>query len=170
MGFLLPIEQLAIYSAASRFPMAIDKNIFHKPITAKLAYQSNKQHFQTLRYHWWKLVLLGLLLCFTLWVSLPYLIKLFFNDPYSQAVKYARLLSLSVIPLPLWWVTSDILLYQKRGKSLTLIMNIPTITMIILQLMLIPSLGIYGLVFSIIFSRYTVLFISLLYLIKRKSD
>ncbi|MCM8787210.1 MAG: oligosaccharide flippase family protein [Candidatus Omnitrophica bacterium] len=167
LGLLLPIKELAIYSAASRFTMAIDKNIFYKPLTAKLAQQTQKLHLQTLKIHWWKLIILGFLFFFILWTSLPVLIHLFFSDFYTESIKYARLLSISIVPIPLSWVLYDILVYQKRRYLLTLLMNISTIVAIILQLLLIPLYGINGLIFSIIFSRYSILILTMLMLIKR---
>lgn len=171
LGSLIGIESLAIYSAASGFPMSIQKNlfVFYKPITAKLASQTESEHKETLINHWWKLLILGIILFLFLWLLTPLLIKIFFPYGYYEAIKYARILSLGLIPLPLLWVISDIFIYQKKKQNQMILSIIPNSLKLLLFLVLIPSFGISGLVFTIVFDRFFLLILALFLLSFSKS-
>lgn len=164
LGALLGFESLATYSAASRFPLNVHKNIFvfYKPVTAKLASQNNKEHLETLTKHWWKLLLWGFILCAFLWLILPFLVNFLFTNTYADSIKYARYLSLGLIPLPLTWVISDILLYQQKKKAQITLFTIPPIIKLILFIILIPFYGINGLVFITVFDRFFMLILAII--------
>lgn len=156
LGTTLNTELLAIFVVANKIPIYIQKNlfVFYKPITAKLAQQSNKLHLITLKKHSLKLVLWGVLLALPIYLFSPFVIKFIFTDKYMQAIPFARILSLSVIPLPLTWVIGDILVFQKIRKPrlyATLILN--TIK-IILYLLVIPVFKLAGLVVIFTADRY----------------
>ncbi len=168
LGSLLGLEKLAIYSAANRFPVSIQKNIFvfYKPITSKLAYQSTNDHKRTIEKHALKLLLIGAILSVLLYFLSPVLITFFFTTSYKEAINYSRLLSLSIFPLPLSWVFSDILLYQQKKREQVILSIYPQIAKLILYIIFIPIWGINGLVFAFVAERYISLCLSY-YLVRK---
>jgi len=155
LGNMLGVEALAVFSVASRFLTAVQKNfaVFYKPATAKLATQSPKEHIETLKHHSWKFILLGIGLCVTLWIATPFLISFFFTKNYHEAISYGRLLSFALIPLPLTFAITDIIIYQKQKQPQIVMSTIPQIIRIILYFILIPLWKINGLVAIIIIDR-----------------
>ena len=148
LAMYLGPETLAVYAVASRFLTAVQKNfvVFYKPLTAKLAAQSQHDHLSTLKVHWPKLLILGLGLAGFLWVSTPILIEFFFTKSYREAVFYGQVLSLSLLPLPLSWVTSDMIIYQKRKRPQIFMSTIPHLVKIVLYFLLLPKYGIWALI------------------------
>jgi O-antigen/teichoic acid export membrane protein len=157
LASLVGPEALAIYAVASRFLTAVQKNftVFYKPVTAKLASQSQYEHWQTIRLHGFKLLCIGFLLAFALWVTTPVLIQFFFTRQYDEAVYFGQLLSLALIPLPFAWVLSDMIIYEKRKKPQVFISVVPPLTKIFLYFILIPRFGLLGLVLITLLERYT---------------
>ncbi len=164
----LGVESLAIYAVANRFLTAVQKNfvVFYKPLTAKLATQNPKQHWETIKLHGWKLFGIGVLLMMFLWLSTPFLIRFFFTEKYSDAIHYGQLLSLALIPLPLSWVVGDMIIYQKKKLPQIITAVITPSVKIILLLSIIPLWKIYGLITVIILERFIELAIPLITLIK----
>ena len=157
LGTHIGAETLAIYAVASRFLTAVQKNfiVFYKPMTAKVAAQNNREQRQTLNQHWLKMVLLGLILFALLWLMIPFLITVFFTEKYASAIIYGKWLSLALIPLPLNWLVSDIIIYQKKAKTQFVKSTFPNIIKICLYLLIIPIWKIEGLVFLTIVDRFT---------------
>src|SRR3989344_5057339 len=90
LGTFIGPEALAVYAVASRFLTAVQKNfiVFYKPVTAKLAGQSNTTHLEVLHKHTIKLLFIGVLLMLALWFTLPILIGFFFTKNYAEAIVY----------------------------------------------------------------------------------
>ncbi len=160
---LLGPELLAIFVVAHKLPLYIQKNlfVFHKPLTAKLASQTNKQHIKTIKKHSLKLILWGIGLAIPLYVLSPLIINFIFTQKYDTAIPLAQLLSLSVIPLPLTWLTEDILVFQKIKKPQLYAKFSINFIRIVLYFILIPIYKLYGLVVIYIFDRYITLAINL---------
>ncbi len=163
---LVGVEALAVYAVASRFFTAVQKNyiVFHKPITAKLATQSVKSHYDTLKMHWWKFIGAGFLLAIGLFIITSPLVTFFFTTTYADAIVYGQLMSIALIPLPLTWVLDDIVVYQKKKTPQVISAIIPGIIKIILYFLLIPKMGIAGLVIIVVIDRFTAPLIPLWYL------
>lgn len=153
-------EKLAVYAVATKLPSYVQKNlfVFHRPITAKLASQSYKEHLQTVKKHFVKLLLWGFLLAAPIYILSPYLINIIFTTKYADAVFYAQILSLSVIPLPLSWVISDILVFQKIKKPRLFNSMILDSSKIILYIVAIPIFQLNALVLIFIIDRYLSMF------------
>lgn len=164
---------MALYAVASRFLTAVQKNftVFYKPVTAKLASQSHKEHWHTIRIHGLKLLGIGCFLALALWLSTPLLIRFFFTRQYDEAIHLGQLLSLALIPLPFAWVLADMMIYEKRKKPQIFISIVPPLIKIFLYFILIPRFGLFGLVLITLLERYTdplVPFMSLIRAHKRK--
>ncbi len=168
LAHYLGVETLAIYSVASRFLTAVQKNfiVFYKPITSKLAGQTPKQNVITLKQHSIKLFAIGIGLAVGLWIMTPPLITFFFTDKYTDAIFYAQILSLALIPLPLNWVLNDMVIYQKHKAPQVVSAFFLPIIKIILFVTIIPSWGISGLVSIILLERFTEPLIPLFYVVK----
>lgn len=164
LAAFLGTQLLAIFVVAHKITLYVHKNffVFHKPITAKLAGQSQKEHLNTLRKHSMKLVLWGLVISLPLYFLSPYIIMVIFTQKYDQAIPLAQLLALSLIPLPITWVTDDIIIFQKILKPQLYASLAINIIKIILYFVLIPIYKLYGLVFVYLFDRYITLIINLL--------
>lgn len=170
LGTLLGVESLAIFTVANRFLNSIQKNfmVFYKPVTAKLAAQTTSQHLETFKNHAIKLVFIGVLLSTVMWLATGPLINFFFTKKYQESIFYGQLLSLALIPLPLSWVLSDMMIYQKRKKVQIFMSIVPPIIKIILYLIFIPLFKIMGLVAVFLLARYIELVIPLIVLLKQK--
>lgn len=157
LAHFIGIESLAIYSVASRLLISVQKNfiVFHKPVRAKLAQQSNQEHLRTLLSHSSKLLLIGFILAAGMWILTPYYVHFFFTDTYSEAIRYGQLLSLALIPMPLTWVLADMMVYQRKKKIQFYSATVSPILKIILYLVLIPKWQIGALVFILLLERYT---------------
>lgn len=155
LGNMLGSEALAIFSVAYGFLIAVQKQfmVFYKPITAKLSSQSSTEHSVTLKRHYKKLLLIGFLLTFTMWLSVPLLIRFFFPT-YHDSLYYGRILSLALFPLPLTWVINDMVILQKRKKTQLFLSTLPQVIKIILYFLLISRWQIMGLVLTILVDRY----------------
>ncbi len=156
LGNAIGVEQLALMAVASRFLTAVQKNfgVFYKPITARLAEQTSTQHLETIFKHSIKLLLIGCLLCLTLWITTPFLINSFFNKNYTQAIIYGQWLSLTLIPFPLTLAYTDMVIYQKLKKPQLIMSFVPNIGKLILFIFVIPRFGIIGLIFIILLERF----------------
>ena len=157
LGNFINVEALAIYAVASKFLTSVQKNfqVFYKPITAKLASQSNKEHLNTLKTHWWKFFILGIFLSLFLFLLTPILINFFFGSKYQDAIVYGQVLSLALIPLPFSWVVYDMVMYQKRKKPQIIAGVLPQLVKIVLIFILIPRYQIWGLIIIILIERWT---------------
>lgn len=155
LGSLLGAEYLAVFAIASRFIASAEKNliVLFKPVSAKLAYQSPKEHLQTLKQHGTKLIILGIGISIIAWFATPYFIR-FFSNQYQDAIPYGQYLSLILVPLPLHWVINDMLIYQKKKLAQILTSVIPDVTKIILYFILIPIWKINGLIAVAVFDRF----------------
>lgn len=157
LGSLLGPEALAIYAVSNRFLVAVQKNfvVFYKPVTAKLAAQTSNEHYQVLKTHGLKLLLIGLGIAASLYVATPYLISFFFTNTYAESIRYGQLLSLALIPLPFSWTLTDMIIYQKKKQVQILLSIVPHVIKIILYILLIPRLGILALVMILLLERFT---------------
>lgn len=168
LGILLGSEALAIFVVASKMPLYMHKNlfVFYKPLTAKLAQQSHQEHLDTLKKHAWKLVVWGILLALPIYLFSPFIIKFIFTDKYTEAIPFAQILSLSVIPLPLTWVIGDILTFQRIKKPRLYTSLLVNTIKIILYFGLIPIYKLTGLVIVFLLDRYISLIfdLSIIYL------
>ncbi len=163
-------ELLATFIVAHRLPLYIHKNlfVFYQPIIAKLASQSYTEHIETLKIHSLKLVIGGLLLALPLYLFSPIVITIIFSEKYLDAIPFAQLLSLSIIPLPLNWVISYIITNQKKKKPRFIATTILSALKIILFIVLIPIYKIYALIAIIILERYLELLFNFLIIYGRK--
>lgn len=116
----LGVSQLAVFTIATKFPGVVQKSfdVFFKPITAKLAAQSKKEHAQTLSRHLAKFGLFGILLFLPLWLLTPWLIQTLVGPQYLDAVAFSRLYAFSLLPLPLIWLLGDVVNFQKLKKPI----------------------------------------------------
>ncbi|MEK7166478.1 MAG: hypothetical protein AAB874_06755, partial [Patescibacteria group bacterium] len=149
-------ETLAIFAVASKFLTSVQKNfqVFYKPVTAKLASMDPANFRKTVMVHGVKLVIMGLSLCVTLYVATPFLIRFFFSQEYYSAIWYGQILSLALIPLPLTWVVSDMLVFQKQKLPQIFTSTLPHLIKLFLFLLVIPHFGIVGLIVIILIDRY----------------
>lgn len=156
LASLLGTELLAIYVVANKLPSYVQKSlfVFYKPLTAKLASQSRKVHYVTIKKHSLKLMLWGVLLALIVYILSPIIINFLFSSNYSDAIPYARLLSLSVLPLPFSWMLADIVIFQKNKRLQFLSSLFLSLLRIMLYLILIPNYGIMGLIISFLIDRY----------------
>ena len=163
LGNTIGAQSLAVFAIANGFLASVQKSfiVFYKPITAKLAAQSGPQHFNTLRTHGIKFVCLGILLGAALWITVPFLITFLFRQ-YPEAIPYGQMLSLALIPLPLTWVLSDMMIYQKNKQIQIAVSIIPHFLKILFYIVLIPIYGIWGLVFVTLLDRYSSIIIYIL--------
>ncbi len=168
LAHMLGAEALAVYAVATRFLVAIQKNfvVFYKPVTAKLAKQMPYEHWSSLKTHWTKLLVLGIGLAAILYFLTPALISFFFTERYQEAILYGRLLSMALIPMPLTWALTDVLVYQKKRQVQVVISVIPHITKIVLYFIFIPKFGILALVAILLLERFTDPLIPLLAIVK----
>lgn len=171
LGNLVGPESLAIYSVSLGFLVSVQKNfvVFYKPVNAKLASQSREEHLETLKKHGFKFFIIGVFLSFLLWLIMPFLVKFFFTTTYNDAIRYGQWLSLALIPLPISWVLSDIMIYQKNKRAQVLMSTVPHVLKIILYFVFIPLWGINGLVSLFILERYSEPIIPLLVLWHRRN-
>ncbi len=163
LAYLLGTELLAVFVVAHKIPLYVHKNlsVFHKPITAKLANQTNREHLVTIKKHSLKLILWGLSIAICLYILVPFIIEFIFTNKYREAIPLAQLLTISIIPLPLTWLIEDVMVFQKIKKPQlysTLLINT---VKIILYLVLIPIFKLYGLVIVYLFDRYVTLAVDL---------
>jgi len=131
----------------------LDKKVLYKKIMSKLG------------------LLFSLVILFSLigLLLVPYLITLFYGAKYTGSIFYARLLFLSMIfTLPFIFITSGILIPQKKQKELYVIKTLTPLVNVILLLILIPKLGLLGAVLSRIFSRFFGSILSLIALFRLK--
>lgn len=156
LASFLGVQSLAVYAVADKFLSAIQKNfvVFYKPVTAKLASQSKTEHMLTLKTHAWKFLLMGMFLAAVLYVSVPFLIRFFFTTKYEDSIVYGQLLSLALVPLPLTWILSDMVIFQKKHRAQILNSSLPHLLKIVLYFIFIPKFGIPALVWITLFDRY----------------
>ena len=164
------VESLALYAVAGRFFTAVQKNfsVFYKPVTAKLASQSAKQHRETLIIHSLKFLAIGIFLSGILYIATPFLIRLFFTSTYEEATYYGQLLSIALIPYPLTLTTTDMLIYQKNKKSQILMSTLPHIIKILAYIVIIPTFHIMGLIVLVIIERFAEPIIPLVAVMRNK--
>lgn len=157
-------ELLATFTVSYRLPLYIHKNlsVLYQPIIARLAAQSYREHVETLKKHSLKLVLGGVFLALPIYLLSPIVITTIFSERYADAIPFAQLLSLSIIPLPLNWVISYIITYQKIKRSRLIATTILNSLKIILFIFLIPVYKLYALVVILIFERYLELLLNFL--------
>lgn len=157
LGSLLGVEALAVYSVSTRFLVAVQKNfvVYYKPVTAKLAAQSSLQHYESLKKHWLKLLLIGCLLALSLFLTTPLLVSFFFTSQYEDAVRFGQWASLALVPIPLSWVLTDVLIYQQKRHAQVAISIFPQLLKILLYFILIPKLGISALIFILLLERFS---------------
>lgn len=163
-------ELLATFTVSYRLPLYVHKNlsVFYQPIIAKLASQSYIQHKETLKVHSLKLVLGGFLLALPLYLFSPTVITIIFSEKYADAIPFAQLLSLSIIPLPLNWVISYIITFQKIKKPLFITTTLLNALKIISLIILIPIYKIYAFVGILILERYLELLFNFLIIFSKK--
>lgn len=77
-----------------------------------------------------------------------------------------RLLSLALIPLPLSWMLTDMVMYQKQKKPQILSSTFPQLIKIALYVILIPRFGIIALVGIVLAERFSEPIIPLYFLLK----
>ncbi|KKQ89807.1 MAG: Polysaccharide biosynthesis protein [Candidatus Curtissbacteria bacterium GW2011_GWC2_38_9] len=155
LGSLSGFSSLAIYSTALLIPDGITRNLkaFMGIYTVKLAGKSSLENKKVLAYYYLRLILIGFILSFALWFTLPFLIPFLFSAKYVEAVGFARLISITLILSPIVTALSSAVVFEKRYKD-TLLFNIfPQGIKILLYFILIPSFGILGIVFSLMFER-----------------
>lgn len=157
LGTLRSVELLATFVVASRFFTAFQKNfgVLYKPLSAKIAAQSAREHTFTLLTHGLKLIFMGIALCIGLYLTSPLLITFFFGSQYKEAIIYSQWLSLALIPQPLMLALNDMVIFQKDKKTQILTSTVPQIIKIILYLLLIPRWNISGLIIVILLERFT---------------
>lgn len=151
----LGVGQLAIFSVASKFPGIVQKNfdVFYKPVTAKLAGQTIKQHYRTLARHVIKFVVLGATMFAVTWLLLPILIKIFFSQEYRGVINYARWYALSLLFLPVGWFLNDVIMFQKRRHSIMFLQTVLPLVRLVSYFVVIPRWQIGGLIAIILTER-----------------
>ncbi len=166
LGTLLGAESLAIFAICSKFLVSAEKNliVLYKPITSKLAEQSQKEHTNMLKTHGLKFIGIGIFLSTAAYIITPYFIHFFFPQ-YPDAILYGQFMGLALLPLPIHWVMHDMIVYQKR-KSLQLITSvIPDLVKLSLYFICIPLWGIWGLIGVALFDRFLQPFLLYFFLI-----
>ncbi len=163
LAAFLGVEELAILTVASKYPLTIQKSytVFSKTITAKIAGQSKKNHYNSVTKHWWKLLLIGIGMFVIIIIPLPFLLHFLFPVGYTQAPIYAFWISTTLIPLPLSWVLSDILLFQKRKKAQLFITGFHSIGKLLAYFIVIPIWKTPGMVALLVIEDYLFFFLYL---------
>lgn len=156
LAMWLGVEQLAIFSVASKFPGIVQKNfdVFYKPVTAKLAGQTVKQHQETLRRHAIKFILLGGVMFVITWELLPILIEIFFSQEYGGVINYARWYAVGLLVLPVGWFLNDVIVFQKRRRSIVILQTILPMAKLIGYVIIIPRWRIGGLIAIMLIERF----------------
>ena len=160
LAAMLGVEELATLTVATKYPLTIQKvyTVFSKSITAKIAGQTNKDHKQTIRRHWWKLLLLGVGMFLVVIILLPFLLHFLFPIGYKEAPLYAFWISTTLIPLPLSWVLNDILVFQKRKKAQLTINVFNSLGKLAAYFLVIPTWKTPGMVALLVIEDYIYFF------------
>lgn len=161
LASMLGVDVLAVYTVATKFPLLLQKNfdVFYQPVVAKLASVSGRDYRRLMMTHMMKLLLLGVGMFLALWVTVPWLIQLFYGGEYVDAIGLARWYSLMVLPLPLLWVFNDVITFQKqRGAKLIVSTILPFLTLVAYWIA-IPKWQIAGLIAIMLGERYLTLLI-----------
>lgn len=155
LAAILGVDKLAVFSVATKIPGMVQKNfdVFYKPVTAKLANQSIKQHRLTLKTHLFKFVISGILMFGVIWIFLPTIISALYGKQYFEAVNYARLYSLALLPMPIIWLFGDIMNFQKLKKPIAVISTIVPVAKLIAYVIVIPRWQITGLIVIMLAER-----------------
>jgi O-antigen/teichoic acid export membrane protein len=151
--FLSPAA-LAIYVAAERFPSLFNNLI--KNLSVALAPRFAKHDYFTerlnrlMKYFSYCVVVAVLVFAFSL---LPWLVVFIFGESYSEAVPYAQALVCTVaiggaLPLRVRFIKSKL-----DNKSFKEIVIARSVTRIVSNLILIPTLGLKGAVITVFLSR-----------------
>lgn len=148
LAMWLGVGQLAIFSVASKFPGIVQKNfdVFYKPVTAKLAGQTIKQHYRALARHVTKFVVLGATMFAVTWLLLPTLIKIFFGQEYGGVINYARWYAVSLLFLPIGWFLNDVIVFQKRRHSIVFLQTVLPLIRLVSYFIVIPRWSVGGLI------------------------
>jgi O-antigen/teichoic acid export membrane protein len=170
----LSIETVAVYSIAMVFPDMIKMlfSIFNKLLIPKFA-KNNRviDVWLWFRKYYYGLIILFIILGITGFLSISYLVNIFFGDKYAESVIYSKwlwlIISLAVPPSLL----SNILTYHKKTKYVYLKENINVFIKFGGYLLLIPKYGLFGIVYTysanLVFSS---LFIVLSFIYYKKND
>jgi len=162
LAIYLGVDALAVFIVASKFPGIIQKNfdVFFKPITAKLAAQSAREHKITLKKHLGKFFILGLAMFSFIWLFVPWLIPWLYGPQYFDAIGHARFYSWLILPLPLIWLFGDIITFQKRKRVIFYKNTFIPILKLIAYFIIIPRWQITGLIAIMLGERIFTLIIS----------
>ena len=144
----LGVEKLAIFAVASKFPGIVQKNfdVFFKPVTVKLASQSNEEHRSTLKKHLPKFILAGVGMFAFIWLLSPTLISLFYGQQYQEAVPPSRIYAWLILPLPVLWLFGDMINFQKRRRTIFFLNTMVPIAKLVAYFFVIPRWQITGLI------------------------
>lgn len=148
LASILGVSELAIFSVASKLPGALQKAYatISKTVTAKIAGQNRRGQREIILHHWWKFIILGILMCVFLWMLSPLVLRFLFPSGYEDAITYTQWLSLIFIPMPLGWALSDVIIFQKQKKTQVVINTVPSILKIVAYFVFIPNWHTPGLV------------------------
>jgi O-antigen/teichoic acid export membrane protein len=146
-GFL-GVESLALYAAALKIPTAIKKQIlaYGSPLVVKIAHFNEERAAKAVKDHFLKMIFIGFLIAFVMWVSIPLVYKLLFTADYYEAIKYARILSLSYFFEPVNMLFASFFKMHKRQKEMIFFSIFMPIIQIASYFILIPLFGILGLI------------------------
>lgn len=161
--------ELAIYSFAILIPRQLKTILTHISTLAfpKFSVRPTKEIRKTLLKKIYYLVgLMGLGVIIYIAIA-PWIYKIFFPQ-YTQAIQFSQIYALSMIPLCFSFI-GDIFKAKMMTKEIYKIRIIGPIIKIVLSLLLIPIYGIWGAVFSVLFSRSINVFIYL-YLFRKMSS
>ena len=170
----LSIEIVAVYSIAMIFPDMIKMifSIINKLLIPKFAKKNSIMDvWLWFRTYYYGLIVLFIILGLTGFLSISYLVNIFFGDKYAESVIYSKwlwlIISLAVPPSFL----SNILLYHKKTKFIYLKENINVFIKFGGYLLLIPKYGLWGIVYTYCASMvFSSLFMVLSFIYYKNND
>jgi O-antigen/teichoic acid export membrane protein len=143
---------VALYSVAWMVPKMLReglRNILNVP-SMRFASMNEKDNRLVLKKNLGYLLLIGFCLFLIAYLTLPFVIKLFFGTKYINSIFYSQLLLLTIIVVPANVLIVNVAAYQGSGNSYVKLNIGLSILGLILFFILIPIFKTYGIIISVI--------------------
>ena len=163
VAFFVGIVSLASYSIALRFFEMISETIrsLAQIPSIRLAEKSKENYSLTLKKYLPLVLFVSLVICLTIFISAPYLIKYFFPD-YEKTGIYIQYFSLVFLFQPTNRLIGKYFLLTKNSNAIFLITTSSNILLVILYSTLFYYFGIIGLLYSYVIVSIYSFFLELL--------
>lgn len=167
LSFFSGFSSVAVFSIAGILPQFIERGLrsLEGVLIPKIIKQGRKGNQEAIKKHLSKTIFSSILIFFIIFLLVPFFISVFFGQKYQESIFFAKLLSLPLLFCLPNMLLSKIIIFQKRLKQTLFLSSFPAAIKMVLYLVLIPKLGILGLVLSLIISKFlnflTVLYFSL---------